>query len=130
MQKIAFPTTDGQTLSGHFGGASLFLVISQGEDGVLLTEQRPKPVHSHGAGKSHAHPEMADGAARANNMFAAIEDCQVLIARSMGQPAYQRAQSLGMQVFLVAERNIQAALAAYRSGTLVSDMRRVHRETS
>jgi len=127
MQKIAFPTEDGQTISAHFGAAPLFLVIFLGDEGILLTEQRPKPVHSHSAREEHAHDEKADGTGRAHNMFAAIKDCQVLIARGLGQPAYQRAQDLGMQVFLVAERDIRAALAAYQSGMLVSDLRRVHK---
>jgi len=43
------------------------------------------------------------------------------------QPAYDRAQSLGMEVLLVAESNITTALEAYRAGTLVSDLRRVHK---
>ena len=60
-------------------------------------------------------------------MLAIIDDCQTLISRGMGQPAYNHALASGMEVLLVAEKNISAALEAYRARTLVSDLRRVHK---
>jgi predicted Fe-Mo cluster-binding NifX family protein len=127
VKKIAFPTEDGTSISGHLGGASHFVVITLGAEGEPQREQRAKPVHSHAADEEHDNQEMRDGKARANKMFAAIEDCQVLISRGMGQPAYARAQSLGMEVILTAQKDISAALQAYLAGTLVSDLRRVHK---
>jgi len=128
MKKIAFPTQDGQTIGAHIGGAPFFFVVTLGEDGIQQSEQRAKPVHDHGAGKEQDHRQEAlDDATRAVKMLAVIEDCQVLISRGLGQAAYERAQSLGMEVLLVAEKNIMAALEAYRAGSLVSDLRRVHK---
>jgi len=127
MKKIAFPTQDGQTIGAHIGGAPFFFVVTLGEDGIQQSEQRAKPVHDHGAGKEQDHHQEAGDAARAVKMLAVIEDCQVLISRGLGQPAYEHAQSLGMEVLLVAEKNIMAALEAYRAGSLVSDLRRVHK---
>ncbi len=128
MKKIAFPTEDGLTLSGHLGGAPYFLVVTLGENGAQQREQRSKPVHRHGRGDEHNH-EMTQGNARAVKMLAVIEDCQVLISRGLGQSAYEHAQSLGMEVWLTAEKDITTTLEAYLAGTLVSDLRRVHKDT-
>jgi predicted Fe-Mo cluster-binding NifX family protein len=59
-------------------------------------------------------------------MFETIRDCQVLIAGGMGSPAYERAMSMGMEVYLTREKRIEGALQAYQAGKLDSDMRRVH----
>jgi predicted Fe-Mo cluster-binding NifX family protein len=127
MKKIAFPTQDGQTISAHIGGAKFFLVVTVDDEGHLHSEQRSKPVHAHGVGEDASQPdERCKAITRAEKMLANVDDCQVLISRGLGQSAYQRAQSLGMEILLVAEKAIPAAVAAYRAGALVSDLRRVH----
>lgn len=128
MKKIAFPTDDGKTISAHFGQAQYFMIVTIDRANVV-TERRDKPVHSHGNHDNHVHPDEQAAPHKpvhAGNMFDAIQDCQVLISRGMGQPAFQRAQANGMEVFLVAEQNIDAALQAYQNNALTSDMRRVH----
>jgi len=122
MKKIAFPTNDGETLSPHLGQAQYFLVASLEENDAFIMERREKPVHQHGSHEKKAPSE------RAGEMLVLIQDCQVLISRGLGQPAYGRAIASGKEVWLVAEKNILAALEAYRAGTLVSDMRRIHKE--
>jgi predicted Fe-Mo cluster-binding NifX family protein len=83
-------------------------------------EQRTKPHHGEGG---HDHqPGQGLGA----TMFQPVTDCQVLVAGGMGQPAYDRAVALGLNVILTGERTIADALAAYRAGGLASDPRRVH----
>ncbi len=125
MKKLAFPTDDAKTISPHFGQAQFFLVANLHDDGSVTFEQREKPVHRHdhygSSPDSQAH-------GRANGIFAVIEDCQVLISRGMGQPAYDRALASGIEVFLVAEKDILTALNAYKAGTLSSDLRRIHRK--
>lgn len=59
-------------------------------------------------------------------MFAPLSDCQVLIAGGMGSPAHDHALSMGLQVLLPAEKNIQNALAMFQRGELKSDPRRIH----
>jgi predicted Fe-Mo cluster-binding NifX family protein len=61
-------------------------------------------------------------------MFAPIGDCQILIAGGMGEGAFEYARAQELEVILPAEKNIRAALEAYRSGTLVSDPRRIHKQ--
>ncbi len=128
MIKIAFPTDDGETIGAHVGQAQFFLLATLTEDGRVLTERRDKSVYHHAPGdheRTQAN-DPADGPVRAGQVLAAIADCQVLIARGLGQPAYRRAQDIGLEVFLVAEKDIRAALAAYQDQSLVSDLRRIH----
>lgn len=149
MIKIAFSTDDGETISAHLGRAAYYKVFTLEGESVLNTEQRVKPVHgSHG---QHDHDEHHDR--RVNRelfepgenqeslielerpvighvtMFDPIGDCQVLIARGMGEPAYNSAVQRGLEVILTSESTIENALKVYRSGEMVSDMRRVHKHS-
>ena len=124
MSKVAFPTDDGETISRHLGQAQYYVVIDI-EEHPSQFERRSKPVHdAHDeTGGDHQH----NGHGLAQTMFEPLADCQVLISGGMGQPAYQFALSRGLQVILTGEKTIAGALQAYQSGTLASDMRRVHR---
>ena len=139
--KIAFPTDDGRTISRHFGQAAQFLVLSVDDDGqVVARESRRKPAHSHDHGHDHENESggqvslgeinVTQGQSGGGNghqgMFDLLADCQVLMAGGMGQPAYDRAAAMGLEVVLPGEKDIEKALDAYLAGTLQSDMRRVH----
>jgi predicted Fe-Mo cluster-binding NifX family protein len=119
---IAIPTDDGQTISSHLGQARYFQVISLEDGKVLSSEARQKVSHTH---QQHSHDESSQ-AHPGKAMFEAIQDCQVLIAGGMGSPAFERARSMGMEVYLTGEKQIEAAMQAYQAGKLDSDMRRVH----
>lgn len=155
MKKIAFPSEDGQTISRHLGRAPFFIVATL-QDGLSpALEQRPKPHHGAGHDhaehdrQEHEHslspkaaplhpalqqpspgPETSISVSAnpegVHAMFSVIADCQVLVAGGMGEPAYQRAQAYGLEVYLTGEWKIDAALAAYQAGELKSDLRRVH----
>lgn len=124
MKKIAFPTEDGETITPHMGHAPYFLVAEVGDDGEIAFEKRDKPHHGQETDHS-AHEHAGGGMGR--RMFVPIQDCQVLIAGGMGEPAYQHALSQGLEVFLVGEKNIRRALEDYQAGNLISDMRRIHK---
>ncbi len=83
---------------------------------------REKAHHTHG---EHGQ-EGAPGAHPGQLMIQAIADCQVLICGGMGAPAYNRAVDAGMQVFLTLETSIDAAIQAYQSAKLESDLRLIH----
>jgi predicted Fe-Mo cluster-binding NifX family protein len=89
-------------------------------------EQRSKSYH--GAQQEHEHHTHGDEAHRTthNSMFEVINDCQVLIAGGMGEPAYRHAQEAGLTVVMTGEKDIQTALKEYREGNLESDPRRIH----
>ncbi|MEW6568360.1 MAG: NifB/NifX family molybdenum-iron cluster-binding protein [Chloroflexota bacterium] len=117
--KIVFPTDDGETISALLGMARDYTLVDLEAAHVPRREQRPKLDHENGR---HEH----GGHRHASIMLEAVMDCQVLISRGMGQPAYDHAVAGGLQVILTGERSIGAALAAYRAGRLLSNPRRVH----
>lgn len=128
MTKIAFPTDDGVTICPHFGRAQFYVVVTLNEPDAPQYERREKVAHGSHEAHEHEHEHDAEHHQRHdhNPMFAPLSDCQVLVAGGMGQPAYEHAQGMGLQVLLTGEREIAAALEAYRNNTLNIDMRRVH----
>jgi predicted Fe-Mo cluster-binding NifX family protein len=126
MKKIAFPTDDGETISRHLGESQFYLVALLDDAGNIAFERREKPCHNHGQGEP-AHEHDCEHAERGPALFTPILDCQVLISGGLGQGAYKHAVDQGLEVILPAQKDITEALQAYRNGTLVSDMRRVHK---
>jgi predicted Fe-Mo cluster-binding NifX family protein len=119
--KIAFPTDDGRTLSAHLGLAPYYMVVTLEDGSEPKWEQRPKPHH---AAEADHHN---NGQRQAPSMFEPVADCQLLLSRGMGQPAYKYAIAHGLQVILTGENSISSALEAQRAGCLASDLRRIHR---
>jgi predicted Fe-Mo cluster-binding NifX family protein len=128
-KKIAFPTDDGETISRHLGEARFYLVAMVDEDGEANFERRGKPRRAH---EQSGRERQQDGrhAGGGPTLFAPIVDCQALISGGMGDSAYRHATSQGLEVILPADEKIMVALEGYLAGTLVSDMRRVHKHPS
>ncbi len=124
MTKIAITTDDGETISSHFGQAKYFQIITLDGNRKTASEMREKATHQHGQGHDHDEP----GAVHPGQaMVETIRDCQVLITGGMGEPALNRAHSVGLQVILTGEKHIEKAVEAYQKGLLTSDERRIHR---
>lgn len=121
MLKIAFPTEDGQTISAHFGRAPQFVIATIDNAQPVQFEQRSKSYHGNEEHAHHDHHTHDHG-----GMLSPIADCQILIAGGMGKPAYDSAVSAGLTVIMTSEKSITAALDAFRTNTLGSDLRRVH----
>jgi predicted Fe-Mo cluster-binding NifX family protein len=126
MKKLAFPTDDGETISRHLGESQFYLVAVLDDAGNMTFERREKPRHDHNR-EEPAHEHECGHPKRGPALFKPILDCQVLISGGLGKPAYDYAVAQGLEVILPAQKNITDALEAYRTGTLISDMRRVHK---
>lgn len=121
--KIAAVTEDGNTIHSHFGQAPYYEVLTVENNAIVARERRNKPSHQHGA--QHAqHPTGGD--THAQGMAAVIADCQVLLARGMGQPAFQTLQAAGIQPILTEKDTIDEAVQAYVRGELTHRAERVH----
>ena len=59
-------------------------------------------------------------------MMDTINDCQVLLARGMGQGAHQSLIARGIKPVLTDIQNIQEAVDAYLAGTLLENLQRLH----
>ena len=123
MIKIAAATENGETLSSHFGRAPQYLVYSVEAGEISSVDTRQKPHHGEHAAHDHGQPHAHDH--DHGDMFAPIQDCQVLLVGGMGQPAYQKALTAGLEVVLTGGA-IEATVQAYLNGELASDLRRVH----
>lgn len=110
IQKIAFPTDDGETISRHFGRANYFQVITV-----------KRGTEPHIENRSAATPGVGH-----EGKFALLQDCQVLIGAGMGDSALHHLQNMGLQVVLTDEKQIASALAHFQAGTLTHDPRRAH----
>jgi predicted Fe-Mo cluster-binding NifX family protein len=119
--KLAVATVDEKTISSHFGQAPYYRVFTLIDHQVVQDETRQKPHHGQHEGHGQYH-----GQSSHEDMFAPISDCEVLLCGGMGEPAYQKAISAGLEVILTGGE-INDALDAYLSNRLVSDMRRIHK---
>ena len=122
--KIAAVTEDGTTIHSHFGQAPFFEVLTIENNQVVARERRNKPAHQHGGHHDH-HAGGED--THAQGMAQVISDCQVLLARGMGQPAFQSVQAAGIQPILTEKQTIDEAVEAYLRGELTHRDDRMHR---
>jgi predicted Fe-Mo cluster-binding NifX family protein len=136
MKRIAIVTDDQQSVSPHFGRATLYVVVTVEEDRIVDREVRPKAGHHDFQGEGgHRHEGQDDArghgfgrrsAERHRQMFANIADCQMLIARGMGQGAYQGLQQMGIRPVLTDIGSIDEAVQAALDGTIVDHTERLH----
>jgi predicted Fe-Mo cluster-binding NifX family protein len=131
--KIAVVTDDEKTISAHFGRAQYYVVFTVEDGAVTGQETRPKANHSQFAGEHGHHGEHGDshgmdpGAQHRHSiMMDAITDCQVLLARGMGQGAHYSLKERGIQPVLTDLQDMREAVDAYLAGTLIEDMKRLH----
>jgi hypothetical protein len=87
----------------------------------MADEIRPKAHHGQSGEHAHHHNHNFH-----ENMFAALADCEILLCGGMGEPDYQKAISTGLEVILTGNE-ILKMLAAYLSGRLISNTRRIHK---
>lgn len=122
--KIAAVTEDGKTIHSHFGQAPYFEVLTIENNIVVARERRSKPAHQHGA---HHEDHAAGGDTHAQGMAQVISDCQVLLARGMGLPAFQALKLAGLEPILTEKQMIEDAVKAYLQGELANRPERMHR---
>jgi len=121
MIKIAFATDDLMHISAHLGRAQKYLVYTIEKGHVTTQEERSKPFHDQGH-EDHSHHEIHFH----DDMVNVIADCQVVIARGMGSPAFERVVSARIQPILTELSTIQEALQAYIEGHLEHRPNRIH----
>jgi predicted Fe-Mo cluster-binding NifX family protein len=129
--KIAIVTDDHRTISAHFGRAVYYEVFSISDGKITGHESLTKPSHNQFAGEPHDEPGYTHGRgpmakSRHGRMLEPIRDCQILLARGMGQGAYDSLKSAGIQPIMTDILEIESAVKAYLDGTLVEHPERLH----
>lgn len=119
--KIAFPSSDGETISTHFGSAPIYTILTLDNQKVVEIE------HRQNEGASQHNNQIV---IRNHNKFDLLQDCQTLIAGGIGENAIKRLGKMGITVFLVKEKNIQEAVELFLVGKLTHEESRIHKHQS
>ena len=127
--KIALVTDDGRTISAHFGQARAYAVVTIEDGEIVGREIRPKSApHLEGerhAGEDGAHDSPA-AHARHDEMIATISDCQYVVARGMGQGAYDRISAAGLKPIITDLVHPDEAALACASDQITNLVDRLH----
>ena len=135
--KIAIVTDDNETISAHFGRATNYAVITIEEGAIVSNELRDKVGHRdfqlEGLEGQHQHRSDPRGRGfgrhseeKHQRMFATINDCQIVLARGMGQGAYNGLQQIGIEPILTDIRDIESAVQAVVDGSIENNLKRLH----
>ena len=129
--KIAVVTDDHQTISAHFGRAAYYEVFTVENGRIVKREEVLKPSHDQFSHEPHDEPGYAHGqgplaAGRHARMLEPIRDCQVLLARGMGQGAHDNLLQAGVQPILTDIQEIESAVKVYLEGQLKDRPERLH----
>jgi len=136
MMKIASVSDDELTISSHFGRALKYVVMTVDGDLISKREVRDKVGHrefqQEGSG-NHKHHDDPRGrgfgthsAEKHRRMFANIADCEILLARGMGQGAYRGLQEMGIRPVITDIADIDIAVQAVINGSIVDHTERLH----
>ena len=115
--RIALPTRDDQTISGHFGKMKAFIVVDV-IDGIVTTRERRD--------MSGMPPCGSDHSAKPKFVVAKISDCDLLIAGGIGFAMRDLVTEATIEVVLTRERFIDEAIEKYTNGTLMNDIQLAH----
>jgi predicted Fe-Mo cluster-binding NifX family protein len=130
--KIAVVTDDGITVSQHFGRAQFYEVLSVENGSIIKRERRPKSGHHTSAHSDHNHDHGASHGFDAtsvnkhNQMAETIKDCQVVLARGMGNGAYQGMLQNNIKPIVTDIRTIDEAAQVVINGSIVNHTEKLH----
>jgi predicted Fe-Mo cluster-binding NifX family protein len=125
--KIAIVTDDHQTISAHFGRAQFYEVFTIEAGQVIARETFAKPNHQVVTVGGQHQPEGEHHHQHDHNaMLAPLTGCQVMISRGMGWGAHNSLKENGLQPLITDLREIEAAVTAYLTGTLLDHPERLH----
>ena len=128
---IAAVTDDGTTISQHFGRAKFYEVLIVENGKIVKREHREKMGHQNFAQEEHLHSDGQHGLdehshSKHVSMTEAIKDCQILLARGMGNGAYQSMIQLNIKPVVTDIKNIDDAVQAVIDGSIIDHTEKLH----
>jgi predicted Fe-Mo cluster-binding NifX family protein len=115
--KIAFPTGDDESITGHFGRMKALIVIDIVDREETARERRDM-TDMPSCGNEHEN--------KPSFVVDKLSDCDVLVAGGMGTHMQDKATEANIHVVLTRERLIDRALDRYLSGTLTNEPQLAH----
>ena len=116
--KIAIPSNDQQTISGHFGRTAGFVIIYIEDGKVINKEYKKNNFTEHAQGQHHQENHQHGGNHSHDGIFEALGDCKIVIAGGMGQRLYNDFAQKRIQIFVTKEKNIDKAIDLFIENNL------------
>jgi predicted Fe-Mo cluster-binding NifX family protein len=116
--KIAVASTDGVSISPHFGRSKSFIVFEVADGRIAGREVRQNSYTAHAQGQCEGH-EAHDPAQPHSHadIVNALSDCQVVLCYGMGWRAAEDLKQAGIQAFVLdAEATAEDAVQAFLAG--------------
>jgi predicted Fe-Mo cluster-binding NifX family protein len=131
--KVAFVTDDGNTISQHFGRAQYYEVVTIENNIITKRERREKAGHhtfhaqeNHGEHHGPGHGFDEHSQHKHQTMTSNIADCTILVARGMGNGAYQHLLSVNIKPIITNAPTIDNAVKELMDGTMVNHTEKLH----
>jgi len=130
--RIAVVSDDEATISGHFGRAAYYVVITVEDGSIVARETRAKAGHHTPGGcdchtvseEPHGHGEHSE--AKHQIMAGTIADCDAVITGGMGWGAHESLKRRGIEPVITSVRDVTEAALAYAAGALPNLTDRLH----
>jgi predicted Fe-Mo cluster-binding NifX family protein len=131
LLRIAVATSEGRTISDHFGRSPFFAVFDVQGTTIVNQSMRPNTFtrhfqqqerdqtpreHHHGEDDPHAHHSAAEG----------LADCTVVISHGMGRKAWEDLRGRGIEMIITDETDVEKAVTMYLAGELKDRVERLH----
>ena len=129
--KIAIASMDGTSISSHFGKSPYFLIFNIENEKIIDMRQIENTFTHHfrkedGQHEEHGHHD--EGAHHSHSgLVAGLKGCQVIIARGMGQGAYNDLTRKGFEVIVTDEKDPETAIMKFISMELTNHTERLHK---
>lgn len=130
---LAAVTDDGTTISQHFGRAKYYEIVFVKNKKVIKKERREKMGHHHFANAEHhqhdhnrEHGMDETSHNKHVSMAEAINDCSILLARGMGNGAFQSLSQLNIKAIITDIKNIDDAVESVINDTIINHTEKLH----
>lgn len=126
MKKIAIPSNDGKTISGHFGRALGFVIVELYGTNIVANNYKQNDFtghargnhHNHQHGEGHNHGEHGNQAHSHHGIFQALNGVDAVIAGGMGQRLWDEFMQQNIEVYMTRESDIENAVKLYIEGKI------------
>jgi len=112
--KIAIASNDETTIADHFGKARGFLIFDIRDGEISQQQFRMNNFTGHARGMQKVDHNID----RHGPILEALNDCNVVISRGMGQRIYNDLRNTGIQTLIVDENNAETALRLFMAKKL------------
>jgi predicted Fe-Mo cluster-binding NifX family protein len=129
ITRIAVPTDDRISISGHFGKSAAFLVFDIEDGHIGDSEVRPNPRTASAQGQcvafgnhDHSHHSDHEKNRTHTDVLSLLEDCNVVLYRGMGVRAAEALRKKGIKPLAVGEiATVRAAVETYLKDALAKN---------